>query len=99
MNIVLVSWTMKTQSVMAGEYSRPLPAVWAHDRRELGITPEEMAFRLEDLAVGGERIHPSWIRAPPRVVQADKGIPASGAISMTLQIFPGVHLAELPARG
>src|SRR5215213_7121023 len=86
MNMWLVSSTMKTKSVIAGEYTAP-PAHGPTTMEIWGTTPDASTLRWKISAYPARETTPSWIRAPPESLIPIMGHPVEMARSMTLQIF------------
>src|SRR3982750_4723787 len=89
MNMYEVPSTMRTKSVIAGEYTAPP----AHGP----ITPELCTLRQKISAYPASETTPSWMRAPPESLMPIKGQPYFAARSITLQIFSAnTSLSEPP---
>src|SRR6478735_11206260 len=78
--------TMKTKSVIAGEYTAP-PAHGPITSEICGITPDDCTLRQKISAYPASETTPSWIRAPPESLIPITGHPYLSARSITLQIF------------
>ena len=61
---------MNTKSVIAGEYTAP-PAHGPRIAEICGTTPEAIVLRRKMSAYPARETTPSWMRAPPGVVEAD----------------------------
>ena len=86
MNMWLVSSTINTKSVIAGEYTAP-PAQGPTTTEIWGTTPEASTLRWKMSAYPARETTPSWMRAPPESLIPMIGHPVEMARSMTLQIF------------
>mmetsp|Transcript_19008 Transcript_19008/g.46679 ORF Transcript_19008/g.46679 Transcript_19008/m.46679 type:complete len:238 (+) Transcript_19008:274-987(+) len=82
----LVPRTMKTKSVIAGEYTAP-PAHGPMTREIWGTAPEARTLRWKTSAYPARESTPSWILAPPESLRPMTGMPIVTALSMILQIF------------
>ena len=74
MNMWLVSSTIKTKSVMAGEYTAP-PAHGPTTTEIWGTTPGSQHVAVEDVGVAGQGDDALLNPRPARVVDADYGAP------------------------
>src|SRR5438128_7303989 len=89
--------TMKTKSVIAGEYTAP-PAHGPITSEIWGTTPEACTLRQKISAYPASDTTPSWIRAPPESLIPITGHPYFTARSMTLQIFSAYASERLPPK-
>src|SRR5215813_7717461 len=85
-NMYEVFLTMKTKSVMDGEYTAP-PAHGPRTAEIWGTTPDASVFRKKMSAYPARETTPSWMRAPPESLSPTTGVPLFIARSMILQIF------------
>src|SRR5213078_2134119 len=85
-NMYEVFFTMKTKSVIAGEYTAP-PEHGPMTAETWGTTPEARVLRRKISAYPASETTPSWIRAPPESLRPMTGVPVFSARSITLQIL------------
>src|SRR6478735_4074973 len=86
MNMYEEPSTMKTKSVIAGEYTAP-PAHGPITSEICGTTPDACTLRQKISAYPASETTPSWMRAPPESLMPTTGQPYFTAMSITLQTF------------